>query len=105
MVAVSMTTDSFIECLRETPRTWCLGAHGALRTWVDGMFHCPISALVGSREAYGNPVTYGELELGLSCHDAYEIACAADSSNTIFQELRTRLLEATGLVGVSLPAK
>jgi len=95
---VSMTEETFFECLKRTPRDWQLLAfnpsqkNGLIRRGMP--WECPISALCGKKARdYWN----ASIELNLEPSFACRIADASDATTGYDRDLRSRLLAAVGL--------
>jgi len=88
---LEMTEQEFFDELRASPRDWFLNRTGAIRR------HSPFLPYFGQKDnccpwlqVYGAPNKIG-------AYTAEQIFQAADSPETIYPELRAKLLEACGL--------
>jgi hypothetical protein len=97
-----MTLDEFLEKLAQTPREWRIDHGRFIRRQVTifGACACPITSLVTDDD--GTVVSSGRyrsagIKLGLDDRLICRIADAADDVEGADQDLRNRLLEATGL--------
>jgi len=105
-----MTIDEFVKDLKESPFEWEL--QGTLiRTKEtfkkDGYFpcekecHCPLTALqhhVSGKQLFMHQYNLASEELGLTSEDGVKVINAADKRGNYDLQLRTRLLEAVGLI-------
>ena len=84
--------DDFFEKLSQTPRDWEVTKAGHIRRMIGAAtVDCPISAVTGDHNDFGNPIPAAK-RIGLSHGDAVQVFNAADGAGTY----RARLLEACG---------
>lgn len=91
-----MTYEEFLAALRKTPRDWRLSTLG-IRCGHYPAQNCPISAVTGNLEHYGNPFDAGNRVLKMDAAEVNEIVAAADNWPSADPHIRRDLLAACGI--------